>query len=568
MRSNLFPMNKLALFSLIALIMVAAGCNKNRRYSYWPDIDKQSAVILDSLERSTVERLGEEWMAPYVMKLDSVAEKSKNDAEGKQLRARAAFWNGIREWYAGNDSLYKEYGKRALELCDSARYPYDYARFTDEYNDSFDEQNYSRMVGNIDRFRQYKDTFNICQGMNRLAILLTFYYDNEAAIRIYDQIDGLSANSFPQINYTNKVNRAMLYEMNGDTARAVSEGAKAWNNKYGRNPRIMGFTGRMKFKQTQNPGYIREIVDRYLDRDSTLTSIPLKEMSMMLTYYVSTGQYDSDSARMIDMRLAELADNPDIALEESFKARSLYASAVGDTAKAKVLMADYDKIKNEAESARKLVKLQHKTQIDTLTSTLNEHYQTDYKVLVWCIAGLILLLAIVMVWGIRFRKKRRAEIKENEDRLAGELAISKKKLTATELSNKMKDRALSTALKSINDLRKAQPETATRTAALVAELKSSVGEQHDWELFEKLFVEMDPDFIGTLKTSYPALTQGDVRLACLLKMGMESKQIARLLNITPDSVKKNRYRLRSKLGMPTSRTFDQFFTELKNTLHK
>ena len=48
--------------------------------------------------------------------------------------------------------------------------------------------------------------------------------------------------------------------------------------------------------------------------------------------------------------------------------------------------------------------------------------------------------------------------------------------------------------------------------------------------------------------AYPALTPGELRLSCLLSIGLDNKQISRLLSIQPDSVKKARQRLRAKLG--------------------
>lgn len=67
---------------------------------------------------------------------------------------------------------------------------------------------------------------------------------------------------------------------------------------------------------------------------------------------------------------------------------------------------------------------------------------------------------------------------------------------------------------------------------------------------------------GSLTLLYPALTQGEKRLCCLLSLDMDAKQMARLLMIQPDSVKKTRHRLRRKLGMKPDETFTSFFSSL------
>lgn len=52
-----------------------------------------------------------------------------------------------------------------------------------------------------------------------------------------------------------------------------------------------------------------------------------------------------------------------------------------------------------------------------------------------------------------------------------------------------------------------------------------------------------------LKQHYPRLTVYDLRLCTYLKTNLSTKEIATLLNITPDSVKKAKHRLRRKLGL-------------------
>ena len=56
-------------------------------------------------------------------------------------------------------------------------------------------------------------------------------------------------------------------------------------------------------------------------------------------------------------------------------------------------------------------------------------------------------------------------------------------------------------------------------------------------------------FQNQLKQRYPKLTAYDLRLCTYLKANLSTKEIATLFNITPDSVKKAKHRLRKKLDM-------------------
>lgn len=69
-------------------------------------------------------------------------------------------------------------------------------------------------------------------------------------------------------------------------------------------------------------------------------------------------------------------------------------------------------------------------------------------------------------------------------------------------------------------------------------------------LMDHLLLELENSnqrFQRQLKLRFPRLTAYDVRLCTYLKSNLSTKEIATLLNITPDSVKKAKHRLRKKM---------------------
>lgn len=58
-----------------------------------------------------------------------------------------------------------------------------------------------------------------------------------------------------------------------------------------------------------------------------------------------------------------------------------------------------------------------------------------------------------------------------------------------------------------------------------------------------------PTFFHELRTSFPSLTQGDLRLAGLLRSGLTSSDIASTLHISQESVRQKKYRLKKKMGL-------------------
>ncbi len=73
-----------------------------------------------------------------------------------------------------------------------------------------------------------------------------------------------------------------------------------------------------------------------------------------------------------------------------------------------------------------------------------------------------------------------------------------------------------------------------------------------------MFDKVHPSFSANLKHGYLRLTEGDIRLAIYLKSGLTTKQIVRMLLLQPDSVKKNRQRLRRHLELDSGVSLETF----------
>ena len=68
-------------------------------------------------------------------------------------------------------------------------------------------------------------------------------------------------------------------------------------------------------------------------------------------------------------------------------------------------------------------------------------------------------------------------------------------------------------------------------------------------VFQLKFNQLYPHFIAGFSQSFPTLTQYELMLASAMIIGLDTHQIADLLNISSESVKKSRYRLKKKLGL-------------------
>lgn len=73
----------------------------------------------------------------------------------------------------------------------------------------------------------------------------------------------------------------------------------------------------------------------------------------------------------------------------------------------------------------------------------------------------------------------------------------------------------------------------------------------DWVEFKQSFEKAYPHYIQQLRKKFPGLSDGEERLCLLIKLTLSTREIASILGISKDSVKKSRQRLRKKLHLET-----------------
>ena len=80
----------------------------------------------------------------------------------------------------------------------------------------------------------------------------------------------------------------------------------------------------------------------------------------------------------------------------------------------------------------------------------------------------------------------------------------------------------------------------------------------DWSVFKNYFDKSNPGYRLRLRKAYPDLTDAEERLFLLLKINLSTKEAAAMQGISTESVKKNRHRLRKRLGLGEDERLEAF----------
>jgi len=97
---------------------------------------------------------------------------------------------------------------------------------------------------------------------------------------------------------------------------------------------------------------------------------------------------------------------------------------------------------------------------------------------------------------------------------------------------------------------------------MLREIERQTDVESQWEQFKLHFETIHKSFFTELRDRNPGLTQNDLQLCAYIKLNMGTKEIARLMNIAPESVNTHRYRLRKKLALSAEETLDDFIHNL------
>lgn len=97
---------------------------------------------------------------------------------------------------------------------------------------------------------------------------------------------------------------------------------------------------------------------------------------------------------------------------------------------------------------------------------------------------------------------------------------------------------------------------------IITEIDRQTDMETQWEQFRIRFESVHKSFFDKLRKADGGLTQNDLQLCAYLKLNLTTKEIARLMNISPESVNTSRYRLRKKLNLANSITLDEFIHNL------
>jgi len=143
-------------------------------------------------------------------------------------------------------------------------------------------------------------------------------------------------------------------------------------------------------------------------------------------------------------------------------------------------------------------------------------------------------------------------VKELEDRtrqrLQNQLSVKDRELVSFLLQLSQKNELLSKVTNQLKTLKPAINDKNQKSLQQLLELlEVNATVPLDWNMVENQLEKIHPGFFNRLQFKHPSVSVKDKKLCAYLRLGLSSKEISGLLNITSKSVEIARIRLRKKL---------------------
>lgn len=203
-------------------------------------------------------------------------------------------------------------------------------------------------------------------------------------------------------------------------------------------------------------------------------------------------------------------------------------------------------------------------------------YESLWAILMY----IVFLIGIAMLLIKYIRKKsqedtHKTEIKKEEEiqekekyqKLQYELRHKSQELANSAMNVIRKNEILLELNKAIEnvyeDMKKpdALPAISNRMKTMQQEIQQNIERDDSWKKFAENFDLIYENYLKRLKERFPNLTKNDLRLCAYLKMGMSSKDMAPLLNVSYRSVEMSRYRIRQKMELARDMNLTDFLQE-------
>jgi len=290
--------------------------------------------------------------------------------------------------------------------------------------------------------------------------------------------------------------------------------------------------------------------------------------------------------KMVDSLLNKRADNaaplrPDHALKQRIDLYALWATIYEKTGNAALALAyrkKYDELKemlntkNDALAVER-IKIKWEADKEQLKIKQLSTAANAEKIKRNALVGLLLLLIVISVLIYNRQKlvikKDKAILEKQEVALQLEISRAEEERKNARLALmdytdqlRVKNDIIESFKTELDKMqRRTDPLYQYRASQLEDMMNAHIMTDKAWHEFKALFEKVHPSFFALLDVRFQDITEADTRLLALVKLKLNNREMAGMLGITVEGVKKAKQRLRKKIGLSEEDSLEALIAE-------
>lgn len=244
----------------------------------------------------------------------------------------------------------------------------------------------------------------------------------------------------------------------------------------------------------------------------------------------------------------------------------------------------HDDSTDKAENAQRIFALQ--TEFDTKEKAwqIKQLQEKDAlqearleQTIALAIGGVLSLTAILLLLFMKRRQDRmkieqeRAQLqwaieseRKEKERVRVESHYKSQQLISKSLEISKKNEFLENVQQELGQtVSKLQIEDQQKLRRLHQLIRLNQQSDKEWQEIRHYFDQLDPTFFTNLKQKHGRFSQSEQRLLALIYLKLDTKDCANILNISTNSVKTARYRLKKRLALRAEESLDEYVQQVK-----
>lgn len=550
-------MQKIFTLSIILFLLVACSDNKKSdTYSLWSPTEPEFDNAVRSIDMAYAHDEGTDMLCRLTFRLAKLADA---DSTNRIKAARAAFFKA--RYYEHTEpytEAWKSKAQREIDKAyaiygaDTANFPYDMFRLRYLENKlkplSLERQYYNN-IRILNEATEFGDSLAAAGALNNIGLVHLSLGDSLTAISYFNDsrlmfhklgLDRWEKKSLLSVAQANLLINPQLYD-------SIMSDLYTYALAQCDTLSLTIVLHNIYFKH-QDLKYIEEAYDLVKGK-AGYENAEAYYKNIIASGLLTSGQYP-DSASML-VRSAIRQISPAMLPEYALGIYKNYASVLESENKLdsaviylRKTIALQDSI-SEINSLNQAVKniTQHRiSESRNAAMKAQMHDRMLYASVI--IAIIFIAMAVILLLLRRHGNLKVAKIESDLQLTRNQLQLASSLLVVKENEN-----AIDTTVKTITELMDDGRIQYADGVRVCSALKAHLNNHDELDTFQKVYADIHPGFTGRLLEICPTLSENQIRLAKYIAMGMDNRQISRVMRIEYKSLITARYRLRLKLGL-------------------